>query len=52
MTKEEAIQALKELLAIPMNDINGMFELAEKKDWKGLRRLVKQIKKRKAKYGI
>jgi len=52
MTQDEAIQALKDLISIPMNDINRMFELAEKKDWKGLRRLVKQIKKRKAKYGI
>jgi hypothetical protein len=52
MTREEAIQCLEDLVLVVASDMETMFELAEKKDWKGLRRLVKQIRERKAKYGI
>lgn len=51
-SREEALEALKLLLMVPMNDIKEMMDCIERKDHKKLKEVTKRIRDRKAKYGF
>jgi len=50
--QEEAITALETIIQIPMMDVDEMLKHVQNRDWKKLRKTVKRIRERKAKYGI